>query len=178
MKIDEINKQLKIYINESSFISMKCRNQLLKIFSDEFLVDLDIGNYKNVDLSIQDDLTIRYREDTYQSDEPIQGIQDLENRFKSFSEKADLLIKRQEIDFKNKSNFNNISNLLIIVVLLLIMIGIILLVIHAFLSKNYFDCLWLIIFIIPWIIPKLKDNLYSRIDQAKRYIKGLFKKVK
>ena len=36
MKIEEkrnkINNELKIYINESSFISNKCRNQLLKMF--------------------------------------------------------------------------------------------------------------------------------------------------
>lgn len=178
MKIEEINKQLKIYINESSFISIKCRNQLLKIFNEEFLVDLDIGNYKNVDVSINDDLTILYREDKYESKEPIQGLDDLNDRYNRFSERADTLLQRKEIDFKNKNNFNNISNLIIILCLILIIIGIFILVIHSFLMKNYFDCLWLLIFIVPWIIPKLKDNLYSRIDQAKRYLKSLFKRIK
>ena len=34
--LNEINNELKTYINESSFISMKCRNKLLKMFADEF----------------------------------------------------------------------------------------------------------------------------------------------
>ena len=50
-KINKINKELKVFINESSFISTKCRNKLLKIFCEVFSVDLDIGNYLNVDLS-------------------------------------------------------------------------------------------------------------------------------
>ena len=73
MKIEEkrnkINNELKIYINESSFISNKCRNQLLKIFSEEFSVDLDIDNYQNVDLTINEDYSFTYREDTYHSKE-------------------------------------------------------------------------------------------------------------
>ena len=59
-KLTKINNKLKIYLNEAGFISMKCRNKLLKIFCEEFLVDLDISNYKNVDLKIKDDYSVLY----------------------------------------------------------------------------------------------------------------------
>ena len=59
--LNTINNDLKTYINESSFISMKCRNKILRLFENEFNIKLDIENYKNVDLEILEDFTIKYR---------------------------------------------------------------------------------------------------------------------
>ena len=70
-RLNEINKELKVYINESGFISNKCRNKLLKIFEEEFNVKLDLDNYKNVDLSIKEDFKIIYRDDLYESNDKI-----------------------------------------------------------------------------------------------------------
>lgn len=177
-RLNEINKELKIYINEASFISNSCKNKLLRLFSEEFKVDLDISNYKNVDLTIKDDFKILYREDLYESKDNIKSLKEVEERYSRFKEKADNLIKRKEIDFKNMSNMKNISNLIIVLCLILLSIAVIILGIHAFLAGNYFELLWFIVFIIPWIFPKFKESLSTRWIQAKNYIKSLFKKVK
>ena len=177
-KLQKMNKELKVYINESSFISQKCRNKLLHYFEEEFHVDLDIGSYQNVDLQIQEDFTIIYREDTYTSKEEIHSMEELEERYHRFREKADTLIRRKDVDFQGRRNFNNLTNLILVVCLFLLMIAFILLGIHAFLVGKYFDCLWLVVVVAPWLFPKLKSNLQSRLIQAKQYIKSLLKKVK
>lgn len=175
-KLMKINKELKVCINEASFISMKCRNKVLKIFSDEFSVDLDISNYKNVDLEIKDDFTILYRDDVYSSSNKITNYEELEERYLSFKKRADELIKKKDINFQNKSNWNNISNLIVIICLLFIMIAIVLFMIHSFLLGDYYNFLWVIVFIIPIVVPRLKESLFSRIQQAKKYLKSLLKK--
>ena len=177
-RLNEINKELKVYINESSFISNRCRNKLLKYFEDEFNIKLDLDNYKNVDLSIQDDFKVLYRGDSYQSNDKIATIEEVEERYTRFKEKADQLLSRKEIDFKTKSNMNNISNLIIVICIIGIMIAALYLGVRALLTGNYFDCLWLLV-ILSWIIsPSLKEKINSRFMQAKNYLKRLIKKVK
>ncbi len=175
---NQINKELKVFINESSFISNKCRNRLLKLFSEEFHVALDIDNYKNVDLSILEDFKILYREDTYEADPKIKDLEDLNERYQVFEEKAKKLLDKKEIDFQNKSNFKNISNLIILFCMFFVMIGAIALGIGAFLGGHYIDCIWFLVFVLPWIFPKFKSSLQERLEQAKNYIKRLLKKVK
>ncbi len=175
-KLDKINKELKIYINESSFISMKCRNKLLEYFAEEFQLDLDIDNYKNVDLSITEDFKFIYREDTYSSKESIEGINEVLERYQRFKEKADKLLEKTEIDFKKKGKWNEISNLFMICLIFLIGLFIILLGIRALLVGSYFDALWLLVIIIPNIIPGLRESFRNRLIQAKNYLKKNKKK--
>ena len=177
-RLKQINNELKVYINESSFISQRCRNKLLRLFEDSFQVSLDIGSYKNVDLKILDDYKILYREDTYESKDSISSLEELEKRYQSFQEKADVLIRRRNVDFQGRRNLNNFTNLVVIVCILLLMIAMVILAVHAFFTGRYFDCLWLVVVIIPWVFPNLKGNLQNRIIQAKQYIKSLLKKVK
>lgn len=176
--LNKINNELKTYINESSFISMKCRNKLLKMFEEEFNVELDISNYKNVDLKVLDDFTISYRDDIYKSKDSITNMDEFMEKYSSFSDKADSLIKRREIDFKNKSNFNNISNLIIVICMILLILIILYFGIIAFISGHYFDCLWFLVVIVPWIFPKFKESFSNRFIQAKNYLKRLMKRVK
>jgi len=175
-RLNQINRELKVYINESSFISQKCRNKVLKMFSEEFGVSLDIDTYKNVDLSFQDDFQVLYREDLYKSS--VTSMDDLEEKYKAFQEKADVLIRRKNVDFQGRRNMSNFINLLMVIFIFLIMIGVFLLGVIAFLSGRYYDCLWFVVFILPWLIPKFKSALYGRVEQAKHYIKSLLKKVK
>ncbi len=177
-KLQKINKELKVYINESNFISIKCRNRLLKYFEDEFSIDLDIDNYKNVDLKILDDFSVIYREDKYVPKEEIKSIEELEERYSRFQEKADSLIRKKNVDFQGRRNFNNFTNLVLLICIVFIFLGILYLGIHAFINQDYFDCLWLVIFVIPWLFPRLKESLKERSIQAKNYIKSLLKKVK
>jgi len=175
-KRNKINKELKVYINESSFISNKCRNKLLKIFSEEFSVDLDIDNYQNVDLSINEDNTFTYREDIYKSKEKIKSFEEIEERYEKFKEKADKLIKRKNINFDGKRNLNNITNLIVVVCILLFYLIITLLSIHAFITGKYIDCIWLVFIIVPRLFPNLRENLDNRFQQAKIYFKTRKKK--
>ena len=175
-KRNKINKELKVYINESSFISNKCRNKLLKIFSEEFSVDLDIDNYQNVDLSINEDNTFTYREDIYKSKEKIKSFEEIEKRYEIFKEKADKLIKRKDINFDGKRNLNNITNLIVVICILLFYLIIILLSIHAFITGKYIDCFWLVFIIVPRLFPNLRENLDNRFQQAKIYFKTRKKK--
>ena len=176
--LDKINNELKSYINESSFISMKCRNKVLEIFEEEFLVDLDIANYQNVDLKINDDFTITYRDDIYKSDKKINSISDLEERYNNFIFRVDKLLKKKEVDFQNKNKFNNISNLIIVIGMILIMLIVIYFGIVAFLNGLYFDCLWFVVVILPWIFPKFKSSFIERITQARNFINKSKKKDK
>lgn len=169
--LQKMNQKLKVYINESSFISMKCRNKLLTFFQEEFEIDLDIDNYKNVDLSITEDYKILYREDIYSPKEPIQNIEELKEKFERFQEKADKLLSKKEINFKEKNKHNNILNLFILLGMGLLSFAIIYLGVHAFLVGNYFDCLYLVIIIIPWLFPKFKESFRERFNQAKNYFK-------
>ena len=174
-KKNKINNELKVFINESSFISMKCRNKLLKYFSEDFKVNLDISNYKNVDLKLKEDGTVIYREDTYKSD--ISSFEELEERYTSFKEKAEKLISKKEIDFNNMSNMNNVTNLLIVIGLIMLCIIILIFGIIALISGDWFDCLWFVVVFVPWIFPKLRNSLQNRLIQAKNYLKSLLKKV-
>ena len=180
MKIEEkrnkINNELKVFINESGFISTKCRNKLLKIFAEEFSVDLDIDNYQNVDLSINEDNTFTYREDIYKSTENIKSFEDIEERYEKFKEKANKLIKRKDINFDGKRNLNNITNLIVVICILLFYLIITLLSVHAFITGKYIDCFWLVFIIVPRLFPNLRENLDNRFQQAKVYFKTRKKK--
>ena len=173
-----INKELKIYINESSFISNKCRNQVIKIFAEEFQVDLDIDNYKNVDLKIEDDYKIQYRKDQYESKDKINNEKELLERYNRFKERADKLITRKEIDFKNKSTFSNITNLFLILCMFLIAGIVIWFCIHSLLVGDVYNTIWFILVILPMLIPRFKESLENRITQAKNYLKTLLKRIK
>ena len=177
-KLNKINNELKSYINETSFISMKCRNKLLKFFEEEFNIKLDISNYQNVDLKINDDFTITYREDKYISEDNITDISMVEEKYNNFKLKADSLIKRREIDFQNKSNFNNIVNLIIIILYFITGAIVLYFGVIALIVGRYIDCIWFAVFILPMIIGKVRDSFIDRLGQAKRYLNSLIKRVK
>ena len=177
-KLNKINRELKVYINESSFISNKCRNKIIKIFGEEFNVDLDIDNYMNVDLSITDDLKVSYRDDTYTSHDNIKSIDEVVERYERFKDKADKILKRKEIDFNNMSNLKNISNLIIVVCIILIVCFVSILGISALFRGDYFDVLWLVFIIGPAVISRVRDSISNRFIQARNYLRHLFKKIK
>ena len=176
-KLTKINNELKVYINESSFISMKCRNKVLKYLAEDFNVNLDIDNYQNVDVKIKEDGTIIYRGDKYISNDKIDSYKKKKKRYNIFKEKADKLISKKEIDFNNMSNMNNVTNLLIVIALIILCIVFIVFGIAALLSGDWFDCIWFAVVILPWLVPKFKSALTNRLIQAKNYLKRLIKKV-
>ena len=176
--LNEINNELKLYINESSFISMKCRNKLLKIFADEFNINLDISTYKNVDLEVLEDFTISYRDDIYKSDNEITNIEEFMNKYNIFKEKADSLIKKREIDFEHKNDLKNVGNLIAVLCLIIIFISAIILGIVAIFNGHYHDCLWFVAVVAPWLFPKFKESFTNRFIRAKNYLKRLIERIK
>ena len=176
--LNEINNELKTYINESSFISMKCRNKLLKMFEDEFNINLDISTYKNVDLEVLEDFTISYRNNIYKSEDNITNIEEFMNKYNTFKEKADNLIKKREIDFEHKNDLKNIGNLIVVLCLIIAFISIIILGIVALLKGHYFDCLWFVAVVAPWLFPKFKESFTNRFIRAKNYLRRLIERFK
>ena len=174
--LNEINNELKTYINESSFISMKCRNKLLKLFAEEFDIALDIDNYKNVDLKILEDFI--YSNNEYNPNSKITNIEEFMIKYNSFKEKADILIKKREIDFEHKNDLKNIGNLIIVLCMIIIFVSAITLGIFAIFSGHYYDCLWFIAVFAPWIIPKFKETFTNRFIRAKNYLKRLIDRIK
>lgn len=175
-ELQKINRQLKVDLNESGFISMNCRNKVLRIFADEFQVDLDIGNYQNVDLSIDENYKVHYRDDLYTSRDSLSDIEDVEERFSRFQGRVDQILSKKELSFEKKGLASNVFNLILLFLMFLVAIVVVLYCIWSFLIGNIFHSIWFVVVILPLIVPKFKDHLSSRIIQAKRFFKSLFKK--
>lgn len=174
--IEEINKELKIMINEASFNSIKCRNKILKIFNKVFSCNLDISNYKNVDLKITDNLEVIYRQDKYKISEDIKTHEDFYSKYEEFLTEANKIIDKNNVNFDNIRLKNNIINLIIVFALIVFIIVVIYFCIKSFLGGDFYNLLWFLVFIVPYFVPRLKESLGNRIIQARNFIKTLFRK--
>ena len=175
-KLKKINKEIKSYINEANFVSMKFRNKLIKILGETFTVELPLDNYVSIDIILEKDGTIIMRGDKYQPKEKVSSIEELETKYNFFKEKADSMLQKKDVNFYTKKDANNILNLIIILLILLVFLFLIVVAIRSLLIGDYYNCIWLIAMSSIWIIPGLKNNLQSRTEQAKNFIKRKFKK--
>ncbi len=173
-RLNEINNELKDYMNESSFISNKCRNKVIKMLGDEFDINLPVDNYQTVDISLTEKGSIVMRGDLYERE--ALSFNEIEERYTKFKDKADSFLKRKDISFKNKKLSSNILNLLIILVILVIFLVAIYLGVNALLHGDYYNLLWIIIMVGCWFVPSIGENLKGRIQTAKIFVKSLFKK--
>lgn len=167
----KINKEMKSYINEATFISLKCRSKLLKILGEEFSVKLPIENYKNIDVSVLEDGTIVVRGEEYHPTVQI-GLDDLEERYHRFKERADNLLKKNEINYYNMHDKSNMVNILILFGVGIVFIFLVVQAIEAFLVGDFLNCVWLFIFMSSWLIPGIR----SRLEQAITFIKRKLRK--
>ena len=85
-KLRKINKDLKVIINEATFISNKCRNKIIKMLGNDFSVDLPLENFKSIDVVITEEGNIIMRDEEYKRDSKL-TIEEIENIFKEFKEK-------------------------------------------------------------------------------------------
>lgn len=168
--LKKINKELKVYINESTFISLKCRNKLLKMLGDEFEISLPIENFKTIDVSIVEDGSIIMRDEVYKPSDKL-SLTDIEERYKRFSSKADELLKKKEINYYNINDKNNIINILFLLVIALIFVVLLIYAIKSFFGGNYINCIWLFIFISSWLVPGIKERLEQAVNFIKRKLK-------
>ena len=151
MNLKQINNQMKSYINEASFIGNKCRNKLIELVNKI------------------------YRDTEYKTEVEVTTEEQLQERYESFKEEVEILLKKKEVNFKTKRQNNEIVNLLVTILITLIIILVIYFSIKELLSGNLTGFIWIIIMIIYYIIPSLGSNLKNRYKQAYKFIKRLFK---
>ena len=173
-RLQKINNELKSYINESNFISIKCRNKIIKILAKEFDIELPLENFASIDIALTEDGNIIMRGDQYNRENPISTFEEIEERYHRFTEQADAILKKKNVNYYNKKEINHITNLCILVVMFLIFIILLIIGVRSLLEKDYINCFWIIIFVSSWLLPSI--NLKGRWDQAKIYLKRKFKK--
>lgn len=169
--LKKINKELKVYVNESTFISLKCRNKILKILGEEFSINLPLENFKTIDVTITKDGSIVMRGEEYKSSQKL-TTEDIMERYEKFVEKADAILKRKEINYYNMNDKNNLINILLLLLIVVLFITLVIYAIKSFLIGNYFNCIWLFAFMSSWLVPGIRD----RLEQAVNFIKRKFRK--
>ena len=169
--LKEMNNEIKVYINEAKFISNNCRNKLLKLLGETFSVDLPLENFANIDAELQENGNIIMRGDEYETTEKVKSLEELEEKYNIFKEKADKLLKKKEKNFHQKKDVDNALNIIIVIVLSVIYLIVLLLAIRAIVSLNLFTASILVALLSSYLHPNIKD----RFEQAKNYLRRKFK---
>ena len=52
VELQKINTEIKVYINEASFVSNSCRNKLIKILGRTYDIDLPVEDFARIDVEI------------------------------------------------------------------------------------------------------------------------------
>ncbi len=167
-KLKEINREIKSYINEAVFVSNQCRNKIIKLLGDEFSINLPLENFKTIDVILNEDGSIIMRGDKYDQKDKL-TFSEVEDKYNNFKLKADSILKKKEINYYNKGDYNNIKNLIIVLLIVVIFISLLIYAIQSLLVGDFINCLWLIAFSSTWLIPKF--DIGSRFRQAFNYIK-------
>lgn len=169
--LKEMNNEIKVYINEAKFISNNCRNKLLKLLGETFSVDLPLENFANIDAQLQENGNIIMRGDEYESTEKVKSLEELEEKYNIFKEKADKLLKKKEKNFHQKKDIDNALNIIIVIVLSVVYLIVLLLTIRAIVSLNLFTASILVALLSSYLHPNIKE----RFEQAKNYLRRKFK---
>ena len=90
-KLRKINNELKSYVNEAHFISIKIRNKLIKLLGQTFSVELPLENFANVDVQLEKNGNIIMRGDRYKTSNKIESFEELENKYEELKEREVLL---------------------------------------------------------------------------------------
>ena len=118
---------------------------------------------------------IIYRDTEYKTEVAVTTEEQLQERYESFKEEVEILLKNKEVNFKTKRQNNEIVNLLVTILITLIITLVIYFSVKELLNGNLTGFIWIIIMIIYYIIPSLGSNLKNRYKQAYKFIKRLFK---
>lgn len=169
-QLKQINTELKIYMNESSFVSNSCRNKVIRYLGDAFDIELPIDNFAKVDVSLLEDGSIEMRGEVYQREDSLSFDEVLE-RYQVFKEKADSLLKKKSKDSFSLNDSSNIKNLFVVLLLSIVFIALCIYTLRSFFAGDYIHCIWLILFISSWLVPSVRE----RFIQAFNYIKRKFK---
>lgn len=168
--LKRINKDLKVIINESSFISSKCRNNIIKMLGNDFSIKLPIENFKSIDVVINEDGNIIMRDEEYKRDSKL-TIEEIEKIFDEFKNKADVILKKKEINYYNMNDKNNIINVFILLIMIAVFCAVAYYAFISFLTGNYFGCIWLLFYASSLFVPSINDRLHQAINFIKRKFK-------
>lgn len=168
----KMNNELKAFINEANFVSNKCRNKLLKMLGETFSVELPLENFAKIDASITEEGNIIMRGDEYKSTSPCKTIEEIEEKYNIFKEKAEVLLKKKEVNYHTKGNMNNILNIIIVIPLSILYVVVLIFAIRAVLLLKFFTASILFGILSSSLLPNIK----SRFEQAKNFIKRKLKK--
>lgn len=172
MSLRKINNELKSYVNEASFVGNKCRNKLLKMLGETFDVELPLENFAKIDAELTEEGNIIMRGDEYKTSSPVKTEEELEEKYNIFKEKAEILLKKKEVNYYTKNNINNTLNIFIVIALSIIYVIVLILAIREVLSLNLFTASILFAILSSSLIPNIK----ARFEQAKNFLKRKFKK--
>lgn len=169
-KLVNINNEIKDYLNQSKFISLKHRNKIIEMLGNEFSIKFKLDNYENIDVTILDNGHIIMYGDEYAADEDY-SFSEIEERYHNFKEKADIYLARNDHFSDKAKNRKDILNIIVLLLLFLLCIFLIDIFIESLISKDFFNCIWLVVVAGSWLIPSIGDNIKQRIEMAKRFIK-------
>lgn len=169
-KLRKINKDLKVIINEATFISNKCRNKIIKMLGNDFSINLPIENFKSIDVVITEDGNIIMRDEEYKRDSKL-TIEEIDSIFMEFKNKTDVILKKKEINYYNMNDKNNIVNVFILIIMLVLFLVLLYYAFISFINGSFFGCIWLLVYGSSWFVPGIKDRLHQAINFIKRKMK-------
>lgn len=169
-KLRKINKDLKVIINEATFISNKCRNKIIKMLGNDFSINLPIENFKSIDVVITEDGNIIMRDEEYKRDSKL-TIEEIDSIFTEFKNKTDVILKKKEINYYNMNDKNNIINVFILIIMLVLFLALLYYAFISFINGSFFGCIWLLVYGSSWFVPGIKDRLHQAINFIKRKMK-------
>ena len=169
-KLRKINKDLKVIINEATFISNKCRNKIIKMLGNDFSINLPIENFKSIDVVITENGNIIMRDEEYKRDSKL-TIEEIDSIFTEFKNKTDVILKKKEINYYNMNDKNNIINVFILIIMLVLFSVLLYYAFISYINGNFFGCLWLFVYGSSWFVPGIKDRLHQAINFIKRKMK-------
>ena len=112
------------------------------------------------------------RGDEYKTSTPLKTEEELVEKYNIFKEKAEVLLKKKEVNYYTKQNINNTLNIFIVIALSIVYVIVLVLAIRAVLHLNFFTASILLAILSSSLIPNIK----SRFEQAKNFIKRKIKK--
>ena len=176
ISLSKINKELKVYINEASGISDKCKKRLVSLVEKYFYVDLPNDNFLNIDITILENGNVIMRDDEYETTKKISSLEELFERYSNFKDEIEVLLEKNEVNFEVKKRNSEISNLLIVLLVVCISLLVLLYGFRELLYGNYFGVIWLGFIIFYYIIPASGNRIRNRFVRAKKFLTNKFTK--
>ena len=84
-ELKKINTEIKVYINEASFISNSCRNKLIKMLGKAYDINLPVEDFARIDVALLENGNIEMRDEVYKRDSEL-SFSEVVARYHSFKE--------------------------------------------------------------------------------------------